>query len=153
MHKKAFELYNSLGSERSLEKVAHFLGKSKRSVESWSTEFKWQERLDKLEKEQKEKYRAQYEKLAELQLKIKTSCAEKFLEYIESKSKISDFKEYLGIVGSEIDLNFLGLNTSPEGLNPQSACATEVTADTPETKKVIAQIEYSLQVLDGDKHD
>lgn len=153
MHKKAFELYNSLGSERSLEKVAHFLGKSTRSVETWSTEFKWQDRLEKREKEQQEKFRAQYEKLAELQLQIKTACAEKYLEHIKGKSKISDYKEFLGVVGTDIDLNFLGLNTSPEGLNPQSACATEVTADTPETKKVIAQIEYSLKVLDGDKHD
>ncbi len=151
--KKSFELYAALGEDRNYAKVSELTGIPLRSIERWGSEFKWQEKLEKKEREQKEKYRAQYEKLAELQLKIKTTCAEKYLEYIESKSKISDYKEYMSIVGTDIDLNFLGLVNSPSGVEEQSACATSNTVDTPETKSVIAQIETSLQALGGEEDD
>lgn len=122
--KKAFELYNSLGAERSYEKVAYYMGVTPRSVETWGSEFKWQERLKKKEEEQKERYKKEYEELAETQLKIKLLMAQKYLESIEKRS-ISDYKEYLGVVGTEVNLSSLGI---AESVEDQTACALSNTA-------------------------
>ena len=42
---EAFELYYSLGSERSLQLVADKLGKSKRTVKGWSSKYSWDNRV------------------------------------------------------------------------------------------------------------
>lgn len=42
---EAFELYYSLGSERSLQLVADKLGRNKRTVQGWSSKYKWDNRV------------------------------------------------------------------------------------------------------------
>ena len=42
---EAFELYYSLGSERSLQLVADKLGRNKRTVQSWSSKYNWGNRV------------------------------------------------------------------------------------------------------------
>lgn len=43
--KAAFELYYSLGENRTLKAVAERIGKTEKSVSNWSSAFKWKERL------------------------------------------------------------------------------------------------------------
>ena len=50
----AFVLYLQFGTERSLQKVADYLGKSKRNIEKWSQKFNWVERINAFELERKE---------------------------------------------------------------------------------------------------
>lgn len=44
-HKEAFELYYSLGPERSNIRVAGLVGKAKGTVDSWAVSFKWKKRV------------------------------------------------------------------------------------------------------------
>lgn len=132
-HKKAFELYNALGSSRNYDKVAQFLNVSLRNVETWGSEFKWQERLENRDAEIKEKYKAQYEELAETQLKIKLEYAKKFLSNVEKRQEVSDYKEYMGIVG-EPDFSVLGI---VENVRDQTADASSNLENYPPKVEIV----------------
>lgn len=48
----AFVIYLHFGTDRSLQKVADQLGKTKRNIEKWSSKYKWAMRVDAYDKEQ-----------------------------------------------------------------------------------------------------
>lgn len=46
IHRKAFEVYYSLGDERSIRKVAAKMKKSPATIQNWSNSFNWRERVE-----------------------------------------------------------------------------------------------------------
>lgn len=60
-HRQAFDLYLSMGADRSLAKVANKFGKSEVAVENWSKAFSWQTRIDEAEKRIADKTSAKLE--------------------------------------------------------------------------------------------
>ena len=46
IHKKAFEIYYSLGEERSIRRVAGEMNKSPTTIHNWSKSFNWKERVE-----------------------------------------------------------------------------------------------------------
>lgn len=46
LHRKGFEVYYSLGEERSIRKVAAKLKKSPATIQNWSNSFNWKERVE-----------------------------------------------------------------------------------------------------------
>ncbi len=70
-HRKAFELYLSMGPERSLSAVSRRLSKSVVSLQNWSKAFGWASRLEEREKSIAAKTSAKTdESLAEIDAKL-----------------------------------------------------------------------------------
>ncbi len=44
-HRAAFELYYSLGYDRSLQAVADKMGKNKRTIQNWSSKYNWENKV------------------------------------------------------------------------------------------------------------
>lgn len=48
---QAFEYYYSLGDQRSIRKVAEYIGRAERTVQNWSDSFGWRERVAQRDRE------------------------------------------------------------------------------------------------------
>lgn len=145
--KFAYELYTSLGDKRSLKKVSELLGLSLKTVEGYSKDFAWQKRLDELYIPMTDTIKRKREEvilsaldaalIALEQLKVKfkkgytgVDTTKAFSQLLESTLKYTEIHE-----------NISSKSPSFEGEGEKA------TADTPETKEIITQIEQSLDAL------
>lgn len=85
IQREAFELYYSLGEERSLKAVALHFGKSERTIANWSREFSWVDRCTQRTVEESDSK----EKKA-IQLDVKTTYRRLFNNLIAEA--VRDFK-------------------------------------------------------------
>lgn len=120
-HEVAFQLYKSLGSGRSLKNVAELLGYGERTIERWSTQDKWAERLDKEYGEVAEDIKAKRDKLESLGLDVALIAMERIKEDLGkgvglSKDLASIYKDFLTC---PLSLRVTGetVGTQPAGVN------------------------------------
>lgn len=100
---KAFELYYSMGSERSFEKLSKEMGVSKTTLSKWSVANGWQEMINQRDKSDADLLREEVLKAKRLALKAISAGCEQMLKDIENgtqKVSAKDFTTWINVLGS-----------------------------------------------------
>lgn len=141
----AYQLYNSLGSERTYGKVADLLGLSEKTVRKWGYEYKWQERLEQEYKDKSETLKRKREALECLGFEVALDALKEVQAQVKDK-KLS--KDLASIYETFLSCPLTLMGTSEKEKTEEQPTTTPV--DTPETRSVLNQINESLSALDGD---
>ena len=86
----AYQLYNSLGSERNYGKVAELLGLSVKTIELWGSKYGWQERLEQEQKEKAEKLKQKREELECLGFEVALDALKEVQAQVKDKKLSKD---------------------------------------------------------------
>lgn len=139
---KGYQLYKSLGKERTYAKVAELMGLSVKTVESWGAKEKWQEKINEDYERKAEEIRKKREELElkgfEVALAVMDALSEKVKNGKITKEMAQIYEVFL-----TCPLSVAGKAESAES----SQQATPI--DTPETKSVIEQVRTSMAALEG----
>lgn len=141
----AYQLYNSLGSERTYGKVAELLNLSEKTVRKWGYEYKWQERLEQEYKEKSEDLKRKREELECLGFEVALDALKEVQAQVKDKKLSKDL--------AQIYETFLSCPLTLMGASEKEKTEEQPTTtpvDTPETRSVLKQIDESLSALDGD---
>ena len=120
-HLKAFELYYSQGFERSYDKVAKELRVTKKTIENWGKEFKWQERVAERDKSDAERLREEVFKFKLKSLKVLSKAIDLYekgiddgtVKVVSTKDIETVIKTGLGVGGTQVET----VNSQPDGVN------------------------------------
>lgn len=143
----AFELYYSMGFERSYSKVAKEIGVTKKTIGEWASKHKWQDLIKERDKSDAEKLRDEVFKAKLLALKVISAGSKQVLGDIESgtqKVLVGDFTDWIKCLGE------LSIGETVDMQSGTTSMNSTETTDTKETKDVIQQIEDSLAALGGE---
>lgn len=151
---KGFEIYYSLKSERSYEKVAQALSVSVATVQKWSKKYKWRERV--LEKEHNEYLMRQREiDLQILQDKktyrgILKKSVNVFVDKLNRGDvKIDTVKDLVMLINCDLGImEQLDKHTADE-----FTCADSVSPETSETLSKIAQALDNIDEPEDEEED
>ena len=89
----AYQLYNSLGSERNYGKVAELLGLSVKTIELWGSKYGWQERLEQEQKEKAEKLKQKREELECLGFEVALDALKEVQAQVKDKKLSKDLAQ------------------------------------------------------------
>lgn len=120
-HELAFQLYKSLGSDRSCGKVAELMNLREKTIQNWSYQDKWQERLDREYGEVAADIKAKYEKLENLGIDVALAVMERIKGEVDkgvvlTKDLASIYKDFLSCPLSLIGTGET-VGTQPVGVN------------------------------------
>jgi hypothetical protein len=112
--REAFEVYYLMGDVRSVRKVAKEVGKSSTTIQNWSNQFNWQERVEIRDTTVKKAFEKQVEKVDDTIVNIKAQyhkvlkfvIAEALKDIQSGKLKITSVRDLIGVI--ELDLTLLG---------------------------------------------
>lgn len=141
----AYELYNSLGQERTYAKVAQLLGLKEKTVRVWGSKNGWKERLEKEHKEKAESLKRKREELECLGFEVALDALKAVQAQVKDK-KLS--KDLASIYETFLSCPLTLMGPSEKENTEEQPTTTPV--DTPETRSVLKQIDESLSALDGD---
>lgn len=112
--REAFDVYYLMGDSRSVRKVAKQVGKSSTTIQNWSNQFNWQERVEIRDTTVKKAFDKQVEKVDDTIVNIKAQY-HKLLKFVISEAlkdiqigdlKVTNMRDLIGII--ELDLTLLG---------------------------------------------
>lgn len=89
----AYQLYNSLGNERTYGKVAELLGLSVKTIELWGSKNGWQERLEQEQKEKAEKLKQKREELECLGFEVALDALKEVQAQVKDKKLSKDLAQ------------------------------------------------------------
>lgn len=89
----AYQLYNSLGSERTYGKVAELLNLSEKTVRKWGYEYKWQERLENEYKDKSEALKRKREELECLGFEVALDALKEVQAQVKDKKLNKDLAQ------------------------------------------------------------
>lgn len=89
----AYQLYNSLGSERTYGKVAELLGLSVKTIELWGSKNGWQERLEQEQKEKAEILKRKREELECLGFEVALDALKEVQAQVKEKKLSKDLAQ------------------------------------------------------------
>lgn len=132
----AYELYNSLGEDRTYAKVAELMDLSVKTIEKCGSDNKWQERIDKEYKSKSEEIRRKREELEGLGLDVAITSMGKIKSRIEADKLDVDLAKIYEVM-LKSPLSVCGL---AESVKVQSADATS-NADNSKLEVEITVVE------------
>lgn len=89
----AYELYNSLGQERTYAKVAQLLGLKEKTVRVWGSKNGWKERLEKENKEKAEGLKRKREELECLGFEVALDALKEIQAQVKDKKLSKDLAQ------------------------------------------------------------
>lgn len=89
----AYQLYNSLGNERTYGKVAELLGLSVKTIELWGSKNGWQERLEREQKEKAERLKQKREELECLGFEVALDALKEVQAQVKDKKLSKDLAQ------------------------------------------------------------
>ena len=112
---KAFDLYYSMGNDRSYEAVSQQIGVSKNSIYNWAKMFKWQDRVKERDNTNAKKMYEQTDSnivgtMVSYRKVISASVADYIKNLKEGKVKISTPSDFIKLVELDIKLTELMSN-------------------------------------------
>lgn len=124
---KAFELYYSMGNQRSLDKLAQKIKVSAMTVRRWSEKYEWQRLIKERDKSDAELLKEEVIEAKRLFLRAIAAGSRQVLSDIENgsqKVKVEDFIQWGSPLGN-FDIGIAdGVGTQPAGVNNE---VTETT--------------------------
>ena len=114
IQREAFEVYYLLGEERSIRKVARQVNKSATTIQNWSNQFNWQERVEIRDSTVKRAFEEKVEKVDDTVVNIKAQyhkvlkfvIAEALKDIQSGRLKITNIRDLIGVI--ELDMSLLG---------------------------------------------
>lgn len=134
-HKRAFDLYLSMGADRSTARVAQQTGKCKASIDGWSSAFGWVERVIEAEKRIADRVSAKNE--------------ESLVEYNAKLLNVADGVMGLFVKRMKAAIDEEG-NLKPRGYKP-SALDAKIWSDV--KRDILEKATGSDDTIDGVKLD
>lgn len=84
-HELAFQIYYSLGESRTCKQVADLMGLKEKTIQTWSSNYKWSERLENECKAKSEEIKRKREELEYLGFEVALAALKKVKEQVEDK--------------------------------------------------------------------
>jgi hypothetical protein len=107
-HELAFQIYYSLGESRTCKQVADLMGLKEKTIQTWSSTYKWSARIEKELKEKSEEIKRKREELESLGFEVAIAALNKLKEQIDSGKGLSKEKAQMFEIYLSCPLSLIG---------------------------------------------